>query len=66
LTMSPQDPNPRPEDPPDEMYGNEKALFEVKYRYVREHGMFEGGIMPEIAPVHYWVGWGVEEKRFKN
>ncbi|TID13915.1 Nucleoporin [Venturia nashicola] len=57
---------PQPEDPPEEMFEGNKAAFEEAYRWVREHGNFKDGIMPEIAPMHYWVGWGADEMKFKN
>ncbi|QDS71430.1 hypothetical protein FKW77_003472 [Venturia effusa] len=68
VSVTPQDANakPRPEDPPEELYEGNKAVFEEAYAWVREHGSFKDGIMPEVAPLHYWVGWGPEEMKFKN
>jgi hypothetical protein len=65
LAPVPQSAAPRESDPPLEAYGDKKELFEDKYKYVREKNTFEDGVMPEIAPQHFWVAWGPQEERFE-
>jgi hypothetical protein len=47
------------------MYGSRKGEYEQAYRHVLATGTFVDGVMPEIAPLHGWVGWGVMERKFK-
>jgi nucleoporin NUP42 len=52
----PDGPPPFKKDPglPDEAY--DEATTET-YMYMKEHGAFKGGIMPELPPKREWVHW---------
>jgi len=43
------------DDPPDEAYGGQEVEFKKAYDYIKQHGSFEGGIMPTVAPKYEWV-----------
>ncbi|KAF2427706.1 hypothetical protein EJ08DRAFT_347105 [Tothia fuscella] len=51
--------------PPLSVYNGNDTIFEEKYKFVRENGVFDEGIMPEWAPQAEWVGWGSMESKFK-
>jgi len=42
------------EELPEESY--DEGVRE-KYRFLKEHGVFEGGLIPELPPRREWVGW---------
>lgn len=63
-STNPPSATPRDGDPPDEMYGDKKGQFEEAYKHVLTTGTFADGVMPEIAPLHHWVGWGQMERKF--
>jgi hypothetical protein len=63
-STNPPSATPRDADPPDELYGSKKGEFEEAYRHVLTANAFADGIMPEIAPLHNWVGWGPMERKF--
>ena len=42
------------EELPEELY--DEGVKE-KYRYLKEHGVFKGGVIPELPPRREWVGW---------
>lgn len=63
--MNPPSATARDADPPDEMYGNKKGEFEQAYKQILTSGTFADGIMPEVAPLHHWVGWGAMERKFQ-
>jgi hypothetical protein len=47
------------------MYGSKKAEYEEAYRYILTAGTFANDEMPEVAPLHHWVGWGSMERKFQ-
>lgn len=61
----PESATARDGDPPDEIYGSRKGEFREAYLGLLTTGVFPSGVMPEVAPVHNWVGWGPMESRFK-
>jgi hypothetical protein len=63
-TTNPPSATPRDSDPPEEMFGGRKAELEEAYKHVLNTGTFADDIMPEVAPLHNWVGWGAMEKKF--